>query len=564
MKRRLASLLLCVLLADHGRAQEIETDHDAGGPAINLRGWRETIWLPYEIDILGIEPRDGSGDAGFYLWFYEHTLFDALERGHSTFHGPRPTRLTVGGDGLRAEFIAPDERRVNLTCEAVEDGADLLLTVTNHTDYAWPEPAGLIPCFFPGSPDPDHPDPPIHESLRDEDHTRTYFLGADGLEALENRDIHYDHDLRSQIDNIYAAGEVDFSVKWPRSQRYAHAGLMVRESADGEWVAGIAWEDYVSVQGHNPLRCMHLGVRLGPLEPSRTKSVRGKIYLFKGTKEDCLRRFSRDFKLAIPSLDKDTDNEHAASPRFETNVSELIENGLVPPEETAVLVVDMQNEFLSTQGGYARQGSDEPPDPARHQVLPRFQDEVHRLQTLLEAARRRDVLVIYTKFITHHDSGAPVVEAPILWRFRDRPWAPRLREESWAANIIPELAPRQGDIVLRKTSENAFLNTSLKQILEDRGAMRDVKGDQPVRTVLITGLNLGDGLDPAIMTGYGAAMDGFGWNRVIPILDCLCRERRLPQNFWVDHNWKPFGSGEVIAAWERLGIEVSPPEPAER
>ena len=71
---------------------------------------------------------------------------------------------------------------------------------------------------------------------------------------------------------------------------------MVRESEDGQWVTGIGWEDCLSSQGYNPLRCMHLSVRLGPLDPGETKHVRGKIYLFKGSKEDCLKRFQEDFE----------------------------------------------------------------------------------------------------------------------------------------------------------------------------------------------------------------------------------------------------------------------------
>jgi hypothetical protein len=78
---------------------------------------------------------------------------------------------------------------------------------------------------------------------------------------------------------------------------------MVRESVDGKWVAGIAWVDFLSAQGHNPRKCAHLSVRVGPLKCGQSKTVRGKIYLFQGTKEDCLRHFRRDFRapLEVPS-----------------------------------------------------------------------------------------------------------------------------------------------------------------------------------------------------------------------------------------------------------------------
>jgi len=266
-------------------------------PALTLRGWNEDLWGRFNINILEVAPRGEEGRS-FYLWFYEHSLFDALEKGHSTFHGPLPSSLEVTADGSSAMISALGDRKVQLQCQVVEDGVDLELEVTNHTDYTWPGESGLIPCFFPGSPDPNNPNPPITDSFRDEEHTRTYFLGADGIEVLENRDIHFNHLLKNPIERIYQKGPVDFTVKWPRSKRDAHAGLMTRESSSGGWVASIAWEDFVSVQGHNPLRCMHLGVRLGPLEPGQKKKVHGKIYLFQGSKENGLKRFEKDFHLA--------------------------------------------------------------------------------------------------------------------------------------------------------------------------------------------------------------------------------------------------------------------------
>jgi hypothetical protein len=60
-------------------------------------------------------------------------------------------------------------------------------------------------------------------------------------------------------------------------------------------VAGIAWEAFLSAQGHNPWKCTHLAVRIGPLRPGQTRSVRGKIYLLPGNKETCLERFGEAF-----------------------------------------------------------------------------------------------------------------------------------------------------------------------------------------------------------------------------------------------------------------------------
>ena len=90
-------------------------------------------------------------------------------------------------------------------------------------------------------------------------------------------------------------GKFVFSDKWPTSARDAHAGLLVRESEDKRWTMGIAWESFISAQGHNPWKCMHLSIRVGPLKKGQKKTIRGRIYLLQGSKEDCLKKFKRDF-----------------------------------------------------------------------------------------------------------------------------------------------------------------------------------------------------------------------------------------------------------------------------
>ena len=270
-----------------------KSDGESTGPAFYLEALEENIWLPFKIPIVSIQPRKAE-DRVFYFWFYENTFFDALEKGYAKFHGENPIRVSVKNEGSQAEFVATDDRKLRLDCQAVADGVNLVLSVTNTNDYTWSQASALCPCFFPGSPDSNHPDPPIDEIFRDEEKTHTYYLGDDGLRLLDtNTHLHFNHRLRAAIDRHVQAGEADRN--WD-IYHDAEAGLMVRESHDGQWVAGIGWEDFLSAQGHNPLHCMHLSVRVGALEPGQNKTVRGKIYLFKGNKEDCLNRFNSDFK----------------------------------------------------------------------------------------------------------------------------------------------------------------------------------------------------------------------------------------------------------------------------
>jgi hypothetical protein len=223
-------------------------------------------------------------DMAVFLWFYEWNMFDAVKKGEhtqGTFKWPRKVNKDQSEAAIGAEEL-------QVTLKATDGGADLLLAITNKSDHDWPEMAGIIPCFSPGKTG----DEPRNPAFANE---KTYFLGPKGLELLKKREIHFNEKLRQSVEAVSRQGQFVFSDKWPTAEPNAKGGVIIRESTDGRWVTGIAWEDYLSIQGHNPWRCMHLCVRVGPLKQTETKKVRGKIYLLRGTKEDCLKRYLADF-----------------------------------------------------------------------------------------------------------------------------------------------------------------------------------------------------------------------------------------------------------------------------
>jgi hypothetical protein len=79
------------------------------------------------------------------------------------------------------------------------------------------------------------------------------------------------------------------------ADRRIPSGLIVRESADGKTVAGMYWERSARVSTHYPADCLHALVDLGPAGGSRPQVVRGKVYWLKGTKDDLLARWKKDF-----------------------------------------------------------------------------------------------------------------------------------------------------------------------------------------------------------------------------------------------------------------------------
>ncbi|MEO2045665.1 MAG: hypothetical protein ABGX16_03725 [Pirellulales bacterium] len=121
----------------------ITAEFDAVGaesspPKVRLREWGKGI----AVDSLLRE------DMSVYLWFYEWNMFDARSKGQHT-RGSYDWSRVVSTSGQNAVIDTGD---MKLTMQAVGDGAELTLDITNRTDYAWPKIAGIIPCFNLGAP----------------------------------------------------------------------------------------------------------------------------------------------------------------------------------------------------------------------------------------------------------------------------------------------------------------------------------------------------------------------------------------------------------------------------
>jgi hypothetical protein len=232
-----------------------------------------------------------------YLWFYEWHLFDAVKKGEHT-SGRKNWIWKIKTNKRSAQM---DGGWIKLKLDAVADGADIILDVTNRSDHDWPDIAAIIPCFNPGS-NRGNTDAVPNPYFFDDTYQHTWFKGEKSLALLGGnkypREIHFNE---LYIPSILAwkkelGNKFVFSEKWPTSKRNAGEGLIIRESIDHDWIAAIAWGDFLSVQGHNPWRCMHLSIRVGPLKKGANKIIEGKIYLFKGTKEEGLSKYMHDFK----------------------------------------------------------------------------------------------------------------------------------------------------------------------------------------------------------------------------------------------------------------------------
>lgn len=125
----------------------------------------------------------------------------------------------------------------------------------------------------------------------------------------------------------------------------------------------------------------------------------------------------------------------------ETLDYEVERHVVVDPKATALIVVDMQNDFVN-EGGALVVGDAEKTIPA--------------IKRLLDLARPRSMAVFYTQ--DTHDPGDP--EFPI--------WGQHVLRGSWGWQIIDELTPRPTDRVIQKLRYDGFFGTSLDHELRLR------------------------------------------------------------------------------------------------
>ncbi|AMY09474.1 Peroxyureidoacrylate/ureidoacrylate amidohydrolase RutB [Luteitalea pratensis] len=139
---------------------------------------------------------------------------------------------------------------------------------------------------------------------------------------------------------------------------------------------------------------------------------------------------------------------------------------------TAVLVIDMQNDYGTEGGLFHRAGID----------LTSIRATVAPTARVLQTARSVGVPIVYIKAGIRpdlSDLGAPGTPHGDRWRWYgvgERVTAPDgsesriLIRDTWNTEIIPELLPRAGDRVVYKHLYSAFHNTELDAVLKELGA----------------------------------------------------------------------------------------------
>lgn len=110
----------------------------------------------------------------------------------------------------------------------------------------------------------------------------------------------------------------------------------------------------------------------------------------------------------------------------------------IDPARSALIVVDMQNDFVKEGGSL---------------VVPDAEGTIPKIKVLLDLARESGTRVVFTQD-THNEDDPE-------WEI----WPEHAREGSWGWELVEELAPLVDEAVVRKVRYDAFYGTALDHLL---------------------------------------------------------------------------------------------------
>lgn len=154
-------------------------------------------------------------------------------------------------------------------------------------------------------------------------------------------------------------------------------------------------------------------------------------------------------------------------PEYETH-----DDVRLDPLKTALIVVDMQNDFVKEGGSL---------------LVPDAEATIPNIKSLLDLARENHMKIVFTQ--DTHSDGDPE------WNI----WPEHAREGSWGWRIVDELSPKEDETVIRKVRYDAFYGTHLDHFLRLWG----------VETLVIVGTVAN------ICVHYTAASAALRWYEVV-------------------------------------------------
>ncbi len=136
--------------------------------------------------------------------------------------------------------------------------------------------------------------------------------------------------------------------------------------------------------------------------------------------------------------------------------------GRIDPETTALLVIDMQNDFIK-EGAVLE--------------VPKIREQIPKIKKLIDTCRGLGMPIVYTRQVYRPD----IAVRPLILDMFSLLDKSGLREGTEGAEIHKDLKPLPSDFIVNKLRFSGFYNTNLESILRNVGKRRSID------TVIICG-----------------------------------------------------------------------------
>lgn len=210
---------------------------------------------------------------------------------------------------------------------------------------------------------------------------------------------------------------------------------------------------------------------------------------------------------------------------------------LADPSHSALLIIDVQNDFCTRGGAFSAHGYD----------VGKYTEMVSRLGTLLNAAREAGVQRV---FLQNTVLPGQLSDSPSWVRFKMRlsrnPDEEAIRYTvagSWGHRFVQGIEPRNDEIVVQKFRSSGFTGTSLDMLLRANG----------IETIIVTGATTEGCVESSARDGM--FLDYY----VVVVADCV--QSDTPQLHeasmtLMKNRFDVVDSEELIASW--IGHPSSP------
>jgi nicotinamidase-related amidase len=193
----------------------------------------------------------------------------------------------------------------------------------------------------------------------------------------------------------------------------------------------------------------------------------------------------------------------------------------IDPKKTALLVIDMQNDFVLKEGASAKLDSHVWQQVQKGKII-------KNIQRIVKMARDLAIPVFHVRTIWRKDFSDvadPVTDFSLELRKRSHGKTPKdyvkdacvVVEGTWGSKFVDELQPREADYVVTKKRGSAFYNTDLELHLNTLG----------VCTLIITGIATDQCVDATV---HDAVSRDFN---IVVLTDCTAATEEELQKFWM-------------------------------